>query len=62
MTSTRVREEKAALARARSGARFRHMIGRNTIVKNFGMSLKNEVRNGQVIASRSLSVKSTRVK
>ena len=42
-TWARVRGEKAALDRARSGASFRHIIGRNTVVKNFGISLKNEV-------------------
>lgn len=59
-----MRDEKTAQARARSGARFRHMVGRNTVVKNFGISLKNEVmaEEGGKIGQQNVPLSVTSVK
>lgn len=43
--SVRVRGWEEALARARTGARFRHFVGRNTIRQNFDQSVKDKVDN-----------------
>ena len=45
LASTRVRGWEEALARARSGTRFRHFIGRNSIRQNFDQSLRDKVGN-----------------
>lgn len=45
LASARVDGWEETLARARSGAPFRNLIGRGTIRKNYDESLRNKVRD-----------------